>query len=144
MEHRSSVLGAISQHGGWMIRSQFGEEHVEGDGFGTLSVQFVDDSSINVTRPVETRAVTEAAAEHAADGFVVDEHKAEIGGAGRLLVQGLAGAPVERHPFEALGETEFFVAAGERLQEDHQAGHAATQHHGNELAGSQLTRRRAR
>ena len=61
---REEIVGfhqtAIGHLHGRMVVAQFAEQHVERDGFGALSGQFFDQPAIDLTRPVEAKAVAES------------------------------------------------------------------------------------
>lgn len=87
-----------------MILANFSEQNIERDDFCALSGQFIDDSAIDLPRPIKTKIVTKLAAFHDADGVFVNASEAEVCGDLRREMKRGASAPVVGHAFEALEE----------------------------------------
>ena len=116
---REIVVGRVGKAigEGVVVTARFRKQDVERDRLGTLALKFLDDAPVDEAGPVEARLVPERTAGEVVDGIVVDENKTEVAGVFCGGVGGLAHAPVERHPFEALKQVEAFHAPTEGVEE---------------------------
>ena len=87
-----------------MIFAEFAEQNIERDGFRALCGKFVNEPSIDLSRPIQTEVIAEFAAFDGLNGFLVNAGEAEVGGDLRGEMQCGARAPVVGHPLETLEE----------------------------------------
>ena len=116
-----------------MIRTKLSQQNIERHRFRALIVQFLDEMPINVTRPVEARAVAKAPAQQLGNGFVVDERKAKIGRTGTRIIRGQAHSPIVSHPLQTLKNIKTLVTPGEDLQHGHERDHGNAERNQNEF-----------
>jgi hypothetical protein len=94
-------LGKIrSDLNGGVIGTEFTEDNVECDSFSALLREFVNDTAINLARPVETETEAEGTVPDGAEAVFIDVYESEVGCDDRRELKGLASANVVGNAFQ--------------------------------------------
>src|SRR5262249_17756271 len=113
-------VGAAPKLHGRMIRAEFAEENVECDSLCALLREFVNDTRINLTRPVEAEMESDRAIPHGVNAVFIDINETKIGCDWRRKLKRLASAHVGKDALEALQKLQLKQAQETNKKDDSQ------------------------
>src|SRR5262249_55340725 len=114
-----------------MIGSQFPKKNIEADSPGSFFREFLQNTSVNMTRPVESVLVTDRSIADSSNAVVTDIGKSKIGSHFAGASSREAHPPVIAHPFQPLEKIERREKARETLNEANQNNNERRNKNGN-------------